>query len=396
MAELKFRVMNDEGDFVDTNQKQETNAAETATETTDSNVEAEVQTEVQTDVQEQVQEQVQETIENNGELQQETESETKNETQEVVEPASQELDDSRILQHLKERYNAQFESLDDVLKNNEEKQVELPEDISKYLEYKNDTGRGLEDYMRIQKDLSSVDETTLLSEYYKETKPYLSAAEVPEYIKYNFGADEDGEDKANKQRELAYKEELYNAREYFNTMKEKYKAPLESSTEVVPEEYKKAYESYNNYIKESEETQKATQERASFFSEKTEKLFDKDFKGFEYSVGDKKVLFKPKNIEEVKNTQSNINNYIERFIDDKGFLKDPEGYHRSLNMALNPDAVFRFAYEQGVADATDGLVKETKNIDMNIRDNKESEKKGGFQYRVLNDSDSYEMKIKKR
>jgi len=166
--------------------------------------------------------------------------------------------------------------------------------------------------------------------------------------------------------------------------------------EVVPEEYKKAYEAYNNYIKESEETQKATQERASFFSEKTQQLFNNEFKGFEYNVGDKKVYFKPKNIDEVREVQSNINNYIERFIDDKGFLKDAEGYHRSLNMALNPDAVFKFAYEQGVADATDGLVKETKNIDMNVRDNKETEKKGGFQYRVLDDSDSYEMKIRKR
>ena len=392
MAELKFRVMNDDGDFVDTNSKnEETSVAETEVKA----VETESQEQVQEEVQEQVQEQVQEEpiIEENG-LQQETKNETENKTEEVA--VEQDLDESRILQHLKERYNAQFESIDDVLKNTEEKQVELPEDISKFLDFKRETGRGLEDFMRIQKDLSSVDETTLLSEYYKETKPYLSSADVPDYIENNFGTDEDAEDKANKQKELAYKEELYNAREYFNSMKEKYKAPLESSTEVVPEEYQKAYEAYNNYIKESEETQKATQERAKFFGEKTESLFNKDFEGFEYNVGNKKVLFKPKNIEEVKNTQSNINNYIERFLDDKGFLKDPEGYHRSLNMALNPDAVFRFAYEQGVADATDGLVKETKNIDMNVRDNKESEKKGGFQYRVLDDSDSYEMKIKKR
>ena len=399
MAELKFRVMNDDGDFVDANsKKEETNVVETETvaaETvTETEVNAELEQNVQQDVQEDVQQEVEIKEEQNGLQQDQAKSETETKTEEVaVEP---DLDESRILQHLKERYNAQFNSLDDVLKNNEQEQVQLSEDIQKYLEYKKETGRGLEDFVRLQKDVSTEDETVLLQEYYRATKPYLETKDVPEYIEQSFGVEEDAEDKERKQKELAYKEELYNAREYFNKMKEKYRAPLESSVESIPEDYKKAYEAYNNYIEESEKTKKATEERASVFSQKTEQLFSENFKGFEYNVGDKKLVFKPKDVDAVKQAQSNLNNYIDKFIDDKGYLADPEGFHRSLNMALNPDAVARFAYEQGVADATEGLVKQTKNLDMDVRTNKETESKGGFKYKVLDNSDSYEMKIKKR
>lgn len=395
---MKFRVMNDEGDFVDMGSKEEANATNQTQEADagadEAKVEAEVQEQVQTEVQEQVQEVLEESKNEQDGIQQETKSQTENKAEEVT--AEPDLDESRILQHLKERYNAQFETLDDVLKNNEKEQVQLSEDIQKYMEYQKETGRGLEDFMRLQQDVSNQDDMELLQNFYKETKPYLEAKDVPEYIQQNFSADEDAEDREKKQKELAYKEELYNARKYFNDMKERYRVPLESSVESIPEDYRKAYDEYNNYISESEKAQKATQERATVFSQKTEQLFSENFKGFEYDVGDKKLVFKPKDVTSVKETQSNLNNYIDRFLDKSGYLSDAEGYHRSLNMALNPDAVAKFFYEQGVADATEGLVKETKNIDMDVRSNKETESKGGFKYRILDNSDSTEFKIRKK
>lgn len=398
MAEIKFRVMNDSGEFVDMGSKKEANATNQTQKAdagaNEAKVEAEVQEQVQTEVQEQVQEVLEESKNEQNGIQQETKSQTKNKTEEVT--AEPDLDESRILQHLKERYNAQFESLDDVLKNNKKEQVQLSEDIQKYMEYQKETGRGLEDFMRLQQDVSNQDDMELLQNFYKETKPYLEAKDVPEYIQQNFSADEDAEDREKKQKELAYKEELYNARKYFNDMKERYRVPLESSVESIPEDYRKAYDEYNNYITESEKAQKATQERATVFSQKTEQLFSENFKGFEYDVGDKKLVFKPKDVTSVKETQSNLNNYIDRFLDKSGYLSDAEGYHRSLNMALNPDAVAKFFYEQGVADATEGLVKETKNIDMDVRSNKETESKGGFKYRILDNSDSTEFKIRKK
>ena len=383
---MKFRVMNDDGDFVDMNSKQEPNATNQTEEVSAEADKAEVQAEVQEQVQEEVEEVVQETVQKQVEVQENV--------QETVQ--KEDLDESRILQHLKERYNAQFETLDDVLKNSEQKQVQLSEDIQKYLEYKKETGRGLEDFMRLQQDVNSQDDMEILQNYYKQTRPYLETKDVPDYIEQNFVTDEDAEPSEKKQKELAYKEELYNARKYFNDMKEKYRAPLESSVESIPEDYKKAYNEYNNYITESEKAQKATQERASVFSKKTEQLFSDNFKGFEYNVGEKKLVFKPKDVASVKETQSNLNNYIDRFLDKQGYLADAEGYHKSLNMALNPDAVAKFFYEQGVADATEGLVKETKNLDMDVRTNKETENKSGFKYRVLDNSDSYEMKIRKK
>lgn len=385
MAEIKFRVMNDEGSFVDMNsQKEETPVVE--------NENVVEETQVQVNEQEVKEETVIESSQEN--VQENVQEDVHNDVQETVQ--KEDLDESRILKHLKERYDAQFETLDDVLRNSKKEEVLLPEDVQKYIEYKKETGRTMEDFLRIQKDLSNVDELTLLQEYYKETKPYLEAKDISEYVENNFGFDEEIDDKTKKKRELSYKEELYNAKKHFDTLKEKYRTPLESSAQSVPEEYQTAYEAYNNYINESEKTRTLTEERAKVFSEKTSELFSKNFEGFEYNVGDKKVVFKPKDVEAVKETQSNLNNYINRFLDKDGYLSDSDGFHRSLNMALNPDSVAKFFYEQGVADATDGIVKETKNIDMNVRTNKESEKKGGFQYRVLGDSDSFGLKIKKK
>ena len=389
MAELKFRVMNDEGDFVPLNSQQETvseeavnqelNSSETQVETEQAPVEIETEAPAE-----------------NADAEQVIDEKPEEEAPVQAEEPSAELDESSILQHLKERYNAQYESLDDVLKKNEQEQVVLPDAVSEFMEYNKETGRGLEYYMRFKQDLSEVDENTLLQNYYKETKPYLDSSDVPDFIEQNFGVNEDSDDKTKKQKELAYKEELYNARKHFDTLKEKYKAPLESSTENVPEEYQKAYESYNNYINELEETKKSTEQRAAIFSDKTNKLFSENFKGFEYNVGDKNVVFKPKNVEEVKQTQSNLNNYIDKFLDDSGYLKDADGFHRSLNLALNPDNVAKFFYEQGVADATEGLVKKTKNIDMDVRTNTDANDKGGLKYRVLDDSDFTDFKIRKK
>jgi|TARA_Y100000287_G_scaffold186130_1_gene192074 hypothetical protein len=402
MAELKFRVMNDEGDFVDPQKKENVADGKEEAAKAEAKDKAEVQAEVQTEVQEQVQEQVQEEdknkIEENGIQKEQGEAETKAEAETKIleKPAPEELDESRILQHLKERYNAQFESIDEVINKNKTEEVQLPEAVEKYMAYNKETGRGLEDFMRAQKSFDDVDESTLLSEYYKETKPYLEAKDVSKYIDQNFGVDEDTEDAEKSKRELLYKEELYNARKHFNAMKEKYSAPLESSNATIPDEYKKAYDAYNNYIEESEKTNKLTAERQNVFSDKTERLFSDNFEGFEYNVGEKKVVFKPKDVQSVKKTQSNLNNYIDKFLDKDGYLDDAAGFHRSLNMALNPDSVAKFFYEQGVADATEGLVKQTKNIDMSVRDNKTVEDKGGFKYRILDNSDSVDFKIRKR
>ena len=391
MAEVKLRVMNDEGEFVPLKSQQEAVSEEAANEV---NEVQPVDVEATNDAVEETTD-VAEATTDVVETEKIIEEQPKEASEVAEEPAAQ-IDESSILKHLKERYNAQFESLDEVLKHNEQEQVVLPEDVSKFMEYKKETGRGLEDFMRVQQDLDKVDENTLLHEYYKETKPYLGATDVPDYIEENFGLSEDAEDVSNKRKQLAYKEELYNAKKHFDTLKEKYKTPLESSKENIPEEYQEAYEGYNNYINELEKTKKSTEERAAIFSDKTNKLFKENFKGFEYNVGDKSVVFKPKNVDEVHQTQSNLNNYIDKFLDDSGYLNDADGFHRSLNLALNPDNVAKFFYEQGVADATEGLVKKTKNIDMDVRSNTDTENKGGLQYRVLDDSDFTDFKIRKK
>ena len=214
MAELKFRVMNDEGDFVDPQKKENVADGKEEAAKAEAKDKAEVQAEVQTEVQEQVQEQVQEEdknkIEENGIQKEQGEAETKAEAETKIleKPTPEELDESRILQHLKERYNAQFESIDEVINKNKTEEVQLPEAVEKYMAYNKETGRGLEDFMRAQKSFDDVDESTLLSEYYKETKPYLEAKDVSKYIDQNFGVDEDTEDAEKSKRELLYKRRI--------------------------------------------------------------------------------------------------------------------------------------------------------------------------------------------
>jgi len=178
-------------------------------------------------------------------------------------------------------------------------------------------------------------------------------------------------------------------------LKEKYKAPLESRDAEIPDNYKEAFSFYNQYREQSEQETKAQEERSRIFTEKTNNLFSNEFKGFEFNAGDKKQVYKPSDVNKVKEVQSDINNFFNQHLDENGVVKDINAYHKALYAAQNADAIFKFAYEQGKADATDGLVKETKNIDMNVRENIKTDSTG-TKFRAVSSDDSFSFKIKKR
>lgn len=331
-------------------------------------------------------------------VQEQTESQAEVTQEEINEALDtpKELDDNSILSYLKKRHNKEYDSID-VLLNNEIKQqsVDLPEDVAKFYEYKKDTGRSFSDYAALQQNWADVDETTAMHEYYKIKKPQLNRDEIQYLIDEKFSYDEEASEKEKKGKRIAYKEELYEARDYLEGLKDKYKAPLESSEATIPEDYKEAFSFYNKYKEENEQLSKLTEDRANQFQKNTKSLFNHEFKGFEFSAGDKRFTFNPSDINKVVDTQLDVNNFYKGHLDENGAVKDLNKYHRDFFAATNADAIFKYAYEQGMADATEGIVKETKNVDMDVRTNTITDQ-SGTKFRVVENSDQFSFKIKKR
>ena len=340
--------------------------------------------------------------EDNGSLR---ENENKNEEQ-AEEQAEEKLlneepekDDNWFLSKLKDRYEVELNSIDDlkhVLSNTEKEKENLPEDVEKYMEFRKETGRSFSDFAELQKDWSSVGDGEILRQYYEKTKPHLDREDIEHILSEQFSFDQEIDDeKEIRAKKIAHKEALYEARNHFEKLKEKYKAPLGSSEADIPDVYKEAFSFYNEYKTQSEKDSIAQKEQASYFTEKTNSLFSDEFKGFEFNVGDEKKVFKPSDLDKVKSNQSSVKNFISQHVDENGFLKDPTTYHRSLFTAMNPDAIAKHFYEQGKSDATGDIVKETKNIDMGVRENTITDT-GGTKFRVIESEDKFEFKIKKR
>jgi hypothetical protein len=298
------------------------------------------------------------------------------------------------LSYFKEKHGKEYASIDDVFKKPEEKTI--PEDVSKYLEYKKETGRGFSDYQNLQKEWKDVNDSDVLKQYYKDSKPHLDDSEVNYLLEESFSYDEELDDEKDiKNKKIAIKEELYKARNHFEGLKEKYKTPLESSDVSIPEDYKEAHSFYNKYREESATEQGLSEQRSRFFAEKTDALFSEEFKGFEFNLGDKKAVFEVGDLASVKQSQSDISNFFSRHIDDKGFLKDPKSYHKEIFAATNVDKIAKHFYDQGLSDATKNLIKDTKNIDMDVRSSADVDAKKTV-YQALESEDNYSMKIKKR
>jgi hypothetical protein len=275
----------------------------------------------------------------------------------------------------------------------EEPKVVLPENVEKLVQFMEETGGTVEDYVNLNRDISKMDNTTLLREYYKNTKPHLDADDVDFLFNKNFAYDEEADEPSEvKAKQLAFKEELYNAQNYFNTSREKYYADLKlRKQESVAPEYTEAMEYYNNSKQQSEEYNNLQKE----FIEKTNKVFNDNFKGFDFKVGENKYRFKVDNTEKVKQYQSDISNFINEFLGDDGAVADASGYHKALFAAKNADKIANHFYEQGRADAVKEAAKQAKNINMDPRsDNSTIKTEYGDKIRVVSGNSSDKLRIK--
>lgn len=245
--------------------------------------------------------------------------------------------------------------------------IELPDNIQKVVEFMNETGGSLEDYVKLNTDYSALNETQLLREFYENTKPHLDREEIDFIMEDNFSYDEDvDEDRDIRRKKLARKEELAKAKNHLDGLKSRYYEEIKAGSKLNPET-KKAVDFFNRYKKDNEEASKVVERQVSTFNSKTEKLFSNDFKGFDFNVGDKKFRYKVKNADQVKDTQGDINNFVKKFLNDKNEMSDAAGYHKSLFTAMNADAIANHFYEQGKTDAMKSSVQNSKNIDMNPR-----------------------------
>lgn len=271
--------------------------------------------------------------------------------------------------------------------------VNLPENVNKLVEFMEETGGTLEDYVRLNMDLDKLPDGDLLREYYRQSKPWDSK-EIEEFLEDNFSYDEENDDQRTiRARKRAFKEELYNAKKFLQGNREKYYADLKlNKQQDIPTEYQEAFEQYNNY----KQSQEANQQLTQTFLKKTEDVFNKDFKGFDFQVGSNKYRFKVNNAAETKTAQSDISNFISNYLNDKGEIEDAVGYHKALFAARNADKLAEHFYEQGRADALRKSAKEAKNIDMGPRQEGVIETKTGQKFRVVSGDSSSKLKIKLR
>ena len=271
----------------------------------------------------------------------------------------------------------------------------LPENVQKLVDFINETGGDLNDYVKLNQDYSKLDNQDLLYEYYRQTKPHLNNEEINFLMEDTFSYDEEVDDeKEVKRKKLALKEQVADARAHLDGQKSKYYEDIKAGSKLTPEQ-QKAVDFFNRYNKESEETQKTVNENSKIFTQKTNQVFNDKFKGFEYNVGDKKYRFNVSNAEEVKTTQSDLNNFTKKFLDKKMALKDAVGYHKSLYTAMNADAIAKHFYEQGKSDALKNSVSKSKNVDMSPRQAHGQVEAGGLKFKVLGDNSSdFKFKIK--
>lgn len=306
------------------------------------------------------------------------------------------LKEEDVLSYIKNRYNKEINSFDELI-SERNRTEELPEDVAEYLKYKKETGRGFDDFLKLREDYDSMSPDNLLREYLSATQDGLDSDDI-EVMLSDYQYDEDLDDDSRiKKVKIERKKAIAEAKKYFNSQKEKYKVPLESSSASISKEEKEEIEAYRKYLNESKTVEEENNRKRGWFEKKTDEVFSNGFKGFEFNVNDRKLTFNPGDAAELKKAQSNPMNFIGKFLDENGLIKDAEGYHKSLSVAMNPEKFARFFYEQGMADATDDLMRKTKNINMSERRAPEIAKQSdGMQVRALNPDSGRNLKIRSR
>jgi len=268
----------------------------------------------------------------------------------------------------------------------------LPENIEKLVNFMEETGGDIQDYVRLNADYSNIDNKSLIKEYYKSSKPYLDVEDMDLMLEDFDYDDEMDEPKEIRKKKLAFKEEVAKAKNFLEETKSKYYAEIKLRPGTTQDQ-QKALDFFNRYTEE-QKTNKAVHDK---FVQKTKNLFTKDFKGFDFNLGEKKFRYSVKNPNQVGENQSDISNFVKTFLDDKGEIQDQTGYHKALYAASNADTIAQHFYEQGKADAVKEVVTSSKNISNDPRKTVSGDIfVGGMKVKAISGDDSSKLRIKKR
>ena len=337
-------------------------------------------------------ERVVEVVEDTGTVQEQEEVQPETEAQET--PVVEEITEEEV----KEQVEDLTEKAEDAIAESIETGKALPENIQKLVDFMEDTGGSLEDYVKLNKDYSELDNLSLLKEFYKQSKPHLNEEEIDFMMDDYFSYDEDvDEDKDIRRKKLALKEQVAQAKQHLDGAKSKYYEEIKAGSKLTNDQ-QKAIDFFNRYNKESEEQQEVVEQQTRTFLNKTNQLFNKNFKGFEYNVGEKRFRYNVKDTNGLKETQSDINNFVKKFLNKNNEMEDAKGYHKSLFTAMNPDAIAKHFYEQGKTDALKNSIAKSKNVNMDPRQEHSGVvEAGGIKVKVLGDnSNDFKFKIKNK
>ena len=317
--------------------------------------------------------------------------------QEEVQPQGEVQDDVPVLEEVQEQVKAVEEEVVEAVTEAEQTGTPLPENVQKLVDFMEDTGGDIHDYVKLNINVDELDNDDALAEYYKQTKPHLNNEERAFLMEEKFKFDEELDDeKEIRRKKIALKEQVAEAKAYLDGQKSKYYEEIKAGSRLTSEQ-QKAVDFFNRYNKESKQQEELNNAAKTAFTQKTNKVFNDQFKGFDYSVGDKKYRFNVKDADKIKSTQSDISNFVSKFTDEKGVMTDAQAYHKSLFTAMNADVIAQHFYEQGKADATKDRIARDKNINVDARQTHGETNVGGLKVRVLGDSsDGLKLKIKNR
>ena len=324
-----------------------------------------------------------------------------NKQEEVEKLAKEEEKEEVVLEEVKEEEIQQQvveEKIEEpVAQTQPEPQVVVPENLQDLVKFMEETGGSLEDYTRLNADYSNIDDNALLLEYYKNTKPHLNREEINFLIEDNFLYDEElDEPRDIKKKKLAFKEEIVKARKHLTGLKDQYYKEVKLGSKLTSEQ-KEAVEFYNTYKQEQTANSEIQKQQVERFQKSTDSVFNNNFKGFDFNVGEKTYRYNIKDVQNVKEYQSDISNFVREFLDDKNMMQDAKGYHKALYAGKNIDKIVKHFYDQGRADAIKETSMSAKNIDMSPRTaNAPTIDAGGMKFKVVGGDDSSSLKFKIR
>ena len=270
-------------------------------------------------------------------------------------------------------------------------EINLPENVEKLVKFMEETGGTVEDYVRLNADYSNINDDALIREYYKQTKPHLDIEEVNFLLEDNFSFDEDmDEERDIKKKKLAFKEEIAKARKFLEDTKSKYYDEIKLRPGVTQDQ-QKATDFFNRYNEE----QKMVQNQHERFQNNTKNYFNQEFKGFDFNIGEKKFRYGVSDTDGVANTQSDLTNFVGKFLNEKGEVKDYAGYHKAIYAAENADTIANHFYEQGKADAVKDVMAKSKNVSNEPRVTSTGDVFiNGLRVKAISGVDSSKLKIK--